>query len=141
MSKVSRRFWLSIRPPGNQDFKYSTASRVLDFVDPRSSVRVLLLPQNTLSGSEDMTGLEKISIAIINRSGTRSRWEGTEGCLYQANGDGASNLDRTCPLIYCSSSSVSSVDSLIPAHPFQKITVRFHLSCIRTGIKRQKTSR
>ncbi len=54
-------------PSLNHDFKHSSSSIVLILHLMRCSLSVCFTPENTRSGSDDIAGIENISIAIRDK--------------------------------------------------------------------------
>jgi len=54
-------------PSLNYDFIYSRSSSVLVFILILYSLIVYFTPENTRSGSDDIAGIKKILIAILNK--------------------------------------------------------------------------
>ena len=61
-------------PSLNHDFKHSSSSIVSIEQLNRCLVNVCFAPENIRSGSDNIVGIEKTSIAIFKRKGSRNRY-------------------------------------------------------------------
>ena len=73
---VSLKFLFVNNSLQNHDLRHGFAWMILIVNNALLSERVFFAPENTLSGSDDIAGIEKISIAISESKGKRLFWAG-----------------------------------------------------------------